>query len=118
MQEQITMKGKSISVEITPKAEKALAQRSTPLLVEMQLYFSCLVVKNVAFRDEQTAKKLARVSEQLSISFRPMMRAACEIGSGKEFSRTDMDIPRVENFIPRWLRIDRKSNKWVGEFGY
>lgn len=118
MQEQIILKGKPVSVEITRKAEKALAQRSAPLLAEMQLYFSCMVVKSVIFRDEQTGKHLAKVSDRLSISFRPMMRATCEIKPGAELSRADMDIPRVENFIPRWLRIDYKTNAWVGEFGY
>lgn len=46
MREQnIEMMGKEIMFEISAKAERELAGRVTPLFVEMELYFSCLLRK-------------------------------------------------------------------------
>ena len=53
----ITYLGKQIEIRMTPAAGRALAQRSVPLLAEMELLFSCLIRKRVLFseRQDQTA---------------------------------------------------------------
>jgi hypothetical protein len=44
-EQKIEMMGKEIKFEISTKAERELASRVTPLFVEMELYFSCLLRK-------------------------------------------------------------------------
>ena len=41
--------GKLLLVRMTNRAQRALDTLETPLLVEMQLYFSCVVKKRVLF---------------------------------------------------------------------
>ncbi len=44
---QINFQRKTLELTLTPEAIRALKQRQTPLLAEMELYFSCLIRKAV-----------------------------------------------------------------------
>lgn len=110
--------GKSISLTVTPPAERALQQRNTPLQVEMELYFSCLIRKAVRFY-EAVSDRGVPVNESLSLSFRPVMTKQCGLDfSGDEPALTDFPIKQPERYIPHWLHIDYRNRKWHGEFGY
>lgn len=50
-QQSIEINGRTVAIELSRAAIKALAQRSTPLLAEMELYFSCLIRKVVRFHE-------------------------------------------------------------------
>ena len=117
MKDSISIKGKTINIETTRRAEKALQQRNTPLLAEMQLYFSCMVVKNVVFKEDNIENTVA-VSDSLHVDFRPVSRATCQFDQILETPKTDMDVAHLENYVPKWLKIDYKRGDWVGEFGY
>ena len=74
----VEMLGKQIQVEISKHAERQLKDRKAPLFVEMELYFSCLLRKEIRIR-ETLGEKLdeefsAQFSELLHISFRPVMK--------------------------------------------
>ncbi len=45
----VSINNHEVLVEWTPAAGRELARRSTPLIVELELYFSCLVKKFVHF---------------------------------------------------------------------
>jgi hypothetical protein len=45
----ITLHDKSLEIRLTRAAQQALARRATPLVVEMELLFSCLRRKRVHF---------------------------------------------------------------------
>ena len=47
----IEMMGKQIQVEISNKATQELSNRHHPLFVEMELYFSCLLRKEIRIRE-------------------------------------------------------------------
>lgn len=118
MQKTITLFGKRVDVRWSERAERALAARGTPLLAEMELYFSCLIRKKVRFRDSAAIGTVA-VTPQLSVSFRPVMTAACGLDyAGDEPPVTDFPIARPEAFVPRWLAIDHQGQDWRGEFGF
>ena len=110
-------------MDISQAAQTALAQRSTPLWVEMELYFSCLIRKQVRFRDSapatDTGPAQVAVNEQLHICFRPVMTRACgKDYEGDEPPLTDFPIAKPQAYIPHWLRIDYRDGQWQGEFGY
>ncbi|MCK9199885.1 MAG: hypothetical protein M0P59_06265 [Gallionella sp.] len=47
----VQINGRQVSVEWTKSAARELAQRAQPLVVELELYFSCLVKKFVHFHE-------------------------------------------------------------------
>ncbi len=118
MEKQITIQGKSVVVSLSKSAVKALALRNKTLVAEMELYFSCLIRKQVRFK-ENLQGDLVNITEQLAIRFRPVMTKSCGIDyEGNEPPLTDFSIQKPEAFIPHWLKIDFKKNEWVGEFGF
>ena len=59
---EITISGKPLQIELSPAASLAMQQRVTPLLAEMELYFSCLVRKKVRFYERVKSVDSERVS--------------------------------------------------------
>ena len=118
MEKQIEMQGKTVAVSLTQSAEKALALRDKALVAEMELYFSCLIRKQVRFR-ENLEDDAINVTGQLAVRFRPVMTKVCGIDyEGNEPPLTDFPIEKPGSFIPHWLKIDFKKEEWVGEFGF
>lgn len=118
LEKQIKIQGKDVTVLLSKSAEKALASRDKRLVAEMELYFSCLIRKKVRFKDKSEGD-LVNVTEQLAVSFRPVMTKTCSIDyEGNEPPLTDFPIKKPASFIPHWLKIDFKKNDWVGEFGF
>lgn len=110
-----------LAVELTSAAKAALARRTRPLCAQMELYFSCLLRLKVRFYETQPEGDSAwlRVSENLLVSFRPVMTAQCNNDyQGEEPPVTDFPIVRDTPFTPRWLKIDYRQGQWQGEFGY
>ena len=129
LQQSVEIDGRTVAIELSRAASKALVARTTPLLVEMELYFSCLIRKQVRFRDaaavsDDTAdvpghSHTVKLNERLQISFRPVMTRVC----GKDFEGdepplTDFPIAKTRPYVPRWLHIDFRKDQWQGEFGY
>lgn len=114
----ITVAGRTVQVEMSPAARAAIAGRRTPLVVEMELYFSCLIRKRVRFLDAVHPGALCTVVDDgLTICFRPVMTRACAIDPNLD--KPDLEafpIRRPEAFVPRHLAIDRRHDGWSGEF--
>ena len=118
MQTKIQLLDRPIAITLTPQAEKALALRQSPLLVEMELYFSCLIRKAVRFYEIPSEDSVI-VSDKLHLRFRPVMTRHCGTDyEGEEPPLTDFPITRAERYVPHWLRIDNQNGEWRGEFGY
>lgn len=117
MQNTIEILGRKVLVEWSASADKKLQELTEPLAVEMELYFSCLIRKAVRFGENAQAVNFAFAAPQLKIGFRPVMTKACNV---KDFEVEppveDFPIVRPEAFVPKRLKIDYKSGKWVGEF--
>lgn len=120
----IEMFGKQISLEISKSAKRQLKDRKTPLFVEMELYFSCLLRKEIRIR-ETLREKLdeefsAQLSDMLHVSFRPVMTKSCSVSScqGEKPPLSDFPIKKPQCYVPKWLRLDFKKGEWCGDFGY
>lgn len=115
----ITIQNKPVQIHLTKSAEKALQQRNSALYVEMELYFSCLIRKQVLFHDRQRQTDSVSVNDKLSVSFHPVMTESCLLKEAEpEPAKSDFDIQRRDCFTPRWLKLDYKKGNWLGEYGY
>lgn len=112
----------TVKVEITPRAESRLKGQDSPLAVEMEIYFSCLIRLRVLF--PETIKKdyisVASDNSKLKLYFNPVMTSHCNIEDvrGREPDTEYFPIQKPEKFIPKWLKLDFKNNQWQGKFGY
>lgn len=116
----ILYEGKPVTLHLTRAAEVALRQRTTPLVVEMELYFSCFVRKRVRFHTVVRNDRNVVAATNLCVGFRPVMTEQCRIDAttGEEAALTEFPIARPAAYVPHWLRIDYKHGEWHGEFGY
>jgi len=111
---------RDVLVELSAAAESALERREAPLVAEMELYFSCLIRKQVRFpAGVHPGALCAPSSGALTVCFRPVMTRACSVRDtvGKP-ELEDFPIARPQAFIPHWLKLDCRDGTWTGEFGY
>lgn len=117
---QCQYRGKDLTVRWTRRVQRQLQQMQEPLLVEMQLYFSCMVKKRVLFHqgDFQSDSDIIPVTSQLSITVRTVQSDQCD---PVEFTRhypgkRKLDTPGAKKMCPRELTIDFKQGQWIGDF--
>jgi len=120
MKTTIEIFGRSVDVESSKTADRALAKLSAPLQVEMELYFSCLIRKAVRFGGDACGTAFSAAGPKLHVGFRPVQTKACRISTltSPVAPLTDLPIVRPEPFVPKWLKIDYGKNGWTGEFGW
>jgi len=104
----------------TERAERKLREQSAPLVVEMQLYFSCVVKKRVLFnlqpRDENVAS--VEVNDKLHVVFRTVQANSCdpvEFASSYPIAM-EYETQGARQMRPSLLQIDHRSGQWQGEF--
>jgi hypothetical protein len=119
----IELYGKPLQVQVTPAALRRAAQSSVPVLVELELYFSCLVRKQIRFRelhpDQPQDAGCARIGSGLQLTFRAVTTRHCSIeGSGGQAPVETMPVKKPGLFVPAWVRIDYRSGQWRGSYGY
>jgi hypothetical protein len=115
----VQLEGREVEVRWTRRAERALQASPQPLIVELQLYFSCVVKKRVVFH-QQADFATTRVNGRLEIAFRPIASRACDPG---EFALhypagKDLSAGPAARMIPRSVEIDFRRGDWEGQFGY
>ncbi|MCU7960100.1 MAG: hypothetical protein KZQ58_08900 [gamma proteobacterium symbiont of Bathyaustriella thionipta] len=100
-------------------ARSRLAECNALLLVEMELYFSCLLRKQVRFEEAGQAKDHVKVNDKLAMRFHPVMTSSCRVEevNGKP-PLSDFPIVNPDAYIPHWLKIDYHKGQWQGQFGY
>lgn len=117
----INLHGKNVRVELTKAAQHALDYLTVPLVAEIHLIFGCMVVKRVWFKPATQADSVT-ISGNLRARFCTVRYAKhCRIShidSGEEEPTDFPIVPEKKVFVPHWLRIDYKSHKWVGTYGY
>lgn len=115
----ILINQKPVLVEWTHSAARELAKRTQPLVVELELYFSCLVKKFVHFHDVMPERKTTSVNDKLSLFFRPVTSTACTFEVADRLGRQpeiELDNPNVRKMAPRLVKIDYVRGNWQGNF--
>lgn len=115
----VQLSGRELLVKWSARADRAFSNKPEPLIVEMQLYFSCVVKKRVLFHD-QTEFETQVVNDHLKIAFRPIEAANC---GPEEFARNYpigrvLETTAAVKMVPSWVGIDFRNGQWEGEFGY
>ena len=101
------------------RAERELERCREPLIVELQLYFSCVVKKRVLFH-HRVNFATTRVDDRLEIAFRPIASAVCD---PREFALRypagrDLSAGPAARMIPAIAEIDYRDGHWEGQFRY
>ncbi len=110
---------REVEVRWTNRAECELQQQQQPLIVELQLYFSCIVKKRVLFH-QSVAFDTTRVNDQLKLFFRPIAAAACDPW---EFAThypagQNLSTGTAARMVPGRVEIDYRQGHWEGQFYY
>ena len=121
--EKINLHGKFVHFAISRDALDAVTRHHTPVLAELELYFSCLVRKQVRFREMMNPAAgqagHVRVLPGLYAAFRAVTTRSCSIADldGKPPVET-MPVRKPGQFVPDWIRIDYRAGLWRGEYGF
>ena len=115
----VVLQGKRIEIVWTERAEAAFKSRRDPLLIEMQLYFSCVVKKRVIFHVHADLEAVV-VSDKMKIAYRAIQSAACD---PETFARDhpqgrELDSNAARKMQPSKLSIDFRRGRWLGEMGF
>lgn len=113
--------GKPVVVEWMQRADRALRARDTPLIMELELYFSCLVKKFVHFRSDVGHHVPAHVTDKLVTYFRPVTSTACSWDEARQRDRQpeiEIDVPVVQRLAPKHVFIDYRMDAWQDEYEF
>ncbi len=134
MQKQLSFHDKPIAVKLSRPAILQSEKLESILLIEIQIYFSCLLGKRLAFYTDTELDGAWRVegelfssmindAEQLTdniyIRFNTVMTKACPVSDyiGPP-PVTDFTIKNQKPYVPSWLNIDFSKGEWSGEYGW
>jgi len=134
MHEQLTFYDKTVDINLSNIAVQQNQKLSSILLIEIQVYFSCLLGKRLAFYSEKALegvwqltpeelqgvlKNSQQLTEKLYIRFNTVMTKKCPVGDyiGPP-PVTDFSIKNQKPYVPNWLDIDYKNGQWRGQFGW
>lgn len=115
----VSINGKPVIVEWTQAAARSLANRSRPLVVELELYFSCLVKKFVHFHDEAPRRKTIHVADKLHLYFRAVTSTACTMDVAERLGRqpdAELDTVASHKLSPKRVRLDFSKGEWQADF--
>ena len=115
----IHINGKEVLVEWTRSAQQMLKERTQPLMMELELYFSCLIKKFVQFHDGLDNNDTVRISDNFHIRFRTLTSTACsidELPKGQRQPPTELDTPIAKRLAPKRIRVDYRNQQWQGEY--
>jgi hypothetical protein len=119
MNSHVEIHGKPVRIELSRTATTALRLRTTPLIAEMRLLFSCMVRKEVCFLEESAAADPIDATQGLVVRFHPIVTRACALDQRDAPPRLEESpAQNAAAFVPQWLRIDYRAGEWRGEFGY
>ncbi|HBR86872.1 MAG TPA: hypothetical protein DEA65_03420 [Candidatus Marinimicrobia bacterium] len=100
-------------------AKAVLAERTTPLVVELELYFSCLIRKRVLFPKELPREEDIVVDEGVALRFHPVMTRECKLHEARPDPELEtFPIVDGDRFFPKWVSLNHDARGWSGDFGY
>ena len=134
MNTQLTFHEKTMAINLTDQAAKQSKRLNNILLIEVQIYFSCLLGKRLAFYsdtemngawrvDKKTFSAMTDDAEQLTeniyVRFNTVMTKACPVSDyiGPP-PATDFIISNQKPYVPSWLNIEFNKGEWSGEYGW
>lgn len=134
MKKQLTFHEKPVTVKLSQPAVEQSAKLESTLLIEIQIYFSCLLGKRLAFYADtalsgawQVEKEpfatmiddAQKLTDHIYVRFNTVMTKACPVSDyAGPPPVTDFTIKNQKPYVPSWLNIDFKNGEWSGEYGW
>ena len=134
MQKKLTFHGKELDIQLSGAAEKQSKTLSSTVVIEIQIYFSCLLGKRLAFYshesidnvyplDEDAFSEILAdsqiVTENIKLRFNTVMTKACSVSEqAGPPPVTDFKIANQKPYVPSWLTIDYNNGIWSGKYGW
>lgn len=115
----LQLNGKTVTVEWSRAAAAALARRPRPLIVELELYFSCLVKKFVHFHETSPGPGTVEVTDKLQLIFRSVTSTACSMDIAQRLGRQPemtLDNPVVRKLAPQRVWLDHRNGTWRADY--
>jgi hypothetical protein len=115
----INIRGKNMAILYSKRAEKALQKRDTPLIAELQLYFTCVVQKRVVFHDK-TELETIKTNDNLEISYHTVQSNACDPVefAEKHPVKKELNSKGAQSMRPSTFKVDFKNDQWIGDFSF
>lgn len=110
----VTIDSKSVKVTWTAAANRRLLRRIKPLIVEMEMRYSCMPVKLVHFHDTSKWNNLTYVNDKLGIFFHASISGKVARNISAVAAEDSSDV--LTKPTPRQLFIDFRKGQWYGEF--
>lgn len=130
----LTFHTKDIDIQLSAAAEKQSRNLTSTLLIEIQIYFSCLLGKRLAFYsngnlqnthpldNDMFSEVLAdsqSLTENIKLRFNTVMTKSCSVSDQTGPPPvTDFKIANQKPYVPNWLTIDYKNGVWSGKYGW
>lgn len=134
MQTKLSFHGKQVDTKLSDLADRQSKNINSILLIEIQIYFSCLLGKRLAFYTDQPVDGAWQVdvsqfssmldeaqplTDKVYVRFNTVMTKSCPASDyAGPPPVTDFEIKNQKPYVPDWLMIDFKNNVWTGEFGW
>ncbi len=115
----VSVNGKPVTVVWSRAAAQKLAERSRPLVLELELYFSCLVKKFVHFHDEAPERATIPVTDKLQLYFRAVTSTACTMDVADALGRQpeiELETAAVRKLAPKWVHLNFDNGQWTASF--
>ena len=134
MQKQLVFHDKAVNINLTNSASSQSKQLESILVIEIQIYFSCLLGKRLAFYSAQklngawqlepemfsnVLKEAQQLTDNIYVRFNTVMTKSCPVSDyvGPP-PVTDFTIANQKPYVPNWLNIDFDKGLWSGEYGW
>ncbi len=134
MQKRLNFHDKAMDITLSKRAVAQSQNLGCPLIIEIQIYFSCLLGKRLAF---YTGKKLdgawqveaelfaamlddaQALTGNVYVRFNTVMTKSCPVSDyvGPP-PVTDFTIKNQKPYVPSWLTIDFSKGFWSGDYGW
>jgi len=111
---------REVEISWSGRADRELRRCKQALIVELQLYFSCVIKKRVLFHRHAVALDCIRVNDKIEIAFQPIASAVCD---PREFAASypqgkNLSAGKAARMVPRTVEIDYRRGNWEGQFHY
>lgn len=109
--------GKEVTLTISSQASDLLDARPEPIVAEAEILFSCLIRKELSFREASPDRLSWPVTDQIHVSVRPVLYEMClpEDG-GPEPKIVDFAVADIAALIPKSFDLDVAGGELTGTF--
>ena len=111
------LKNKHVLIRYTSRAKKELEKRQTQLIIEMQIYFSCMVQKRILFHDSYE-HDIVPINNKLAVSLRIIQSDVCtpEVFAAEHPEKRELTNQKAEKMTVKELIFDYQKGGWIGNF--